>query len=136
MPLRDHFRPPFDKKTSWEGFHGSWPAVIVMALNRELPPRYLAEPRVHVGVSMEIDVTACDEEMPALPASGFGAHEGGVATAVWAPPRLTFTVATDLPDQYAYEVRVFDTWRERRLVLRSRSSAPRTRSGPRIAARS
>jgi predicted nucleic acid-binding protein len=40
MPLRDHFRPPLDKKTSWEGFHGAWPAVIVMALNRKLPPRY------------------------------------------------------------------------------------------------
>src|SRR5689334_18019207 len=80
MPLRDHFRPPLDKKTSWEGFHGSWPAVIVMALNRELPPRYLAEPRVHLGVSMEIDVTAFDKEMPAPTVLGFGGDEGGVAT--------------------------------------------------------
>jgi hypothetical protein len=61
--------------------------VIVMALNRELPPRYLAEPRVHLGVAMEIDVTAFDEGTPASPASGFGAKEGGVA---------------NLPDQYAY----------------------------------
>ena len=22
MPLRDHFRPPLDLITSWEGFHG------------------------------------------------------------------------------------------------------------------
>ncbi len=22
MPLRDHFRPPLDDLTSWEGFHG------------------------------------------------------------------------------------------------------------------
>ena len=132
MPLRDHFRPPLDKKTSWEGFYGSWPAVIVMALNRELPPRYLAEPRVHLGVSMEIDVTAFDEEMPAPPASGFGADEGGVATAtaVWAPPRPTFAVATDLPDQYAYEVRVFDTWRDRRLVAAVEIVSPANKDRP------
>ena len=131
MPLRDHFRPPLDKKTSWEGFHGSWPAVIVMALNRKLPPRYLAEPRVHLGVSMEIDVTAFDEEMPAPPASGFArTGEGGVATAVWAPPRPTFAVATDLPDQYAYEVRVFDTWRDRRLVAAVELVSPANKDRP------
>jgi hypothetical protein len=132
MPLRDHFRPPLDKKTSLEGFHGSWPAVIVMALNRELPPRYLAEPRVHLGVSMEIDVTAFDEEMPAPSASGFGADEGGVATetAVWAPPRPTFAVAADLPDQYAYEVRVFDTWRDRRLVAAVAIVSPANKDRP------
>jgi hypothetical protein len=106
--------------------------VIVMALNRELPPRYLAEPRVHLGVSMEIDVTAFDEEMPAPPASGFGADEGGVATAtaVWAPPRPTFAVATDLPDQYAYEVRVFDTWRDRRLVAAVEIVSPANKDRP------
>ena len=57
MPLRDHFRPPLDLKTSWEGFHGRWPAMIVMALNRKLPPGYAAEPRVPLGASMEIDVS-------------------------------------------------------------------------------
>jgi Protein of unknown function (DUF4058) len=130
MPLRDHFRPPLDKKTSWEGFHGSWPAVVVMALNRKLPPRYLAEPRVHLGAYMEIDVTAFDEEMPAPPASGFGADEGGVATAVWSPPQPTFAVATDLPDQYAYEVRVFDTWRDRRLVAAVEIVSPANKDRP------
>jgi hypothetical protein len=108
--------------------------VIVMALNRELPPRYLAEPRVHLGVSMEIDVTAFDEEIPAPPASGFGADEGGVATATataaWAPPRPTFAVATDLPDQYEYEVRVFDTWRDRRLVAAVEIVSPANKDRP------
>jgi len=37
MPLRDHFRPPLDDLTSWEGFHGQWPAMIVLALTRKLP---------------------------------------------------------------------------------------------------
>lgn len=116
MPLRDHFRPPLDKKTSWEGFHGSWPAAIVMALNRKLPPRYLAEPCIHLGVSMEIDVTASDEEMPAPSPSGFDTGAGGVAT--------------DPPDQYAYEVRVFDTWRDRRLVAAVEIVSPGNKDRP------
>ncbi len=116
MPLRDHFRPPLDKKTSWEGFHGAWPAVIVMALNRKLPPRYLAEPRVHLGASMEIDVTAFDEAISAPSAVGFGADEGGAAT--------------DLPDQYEYEVRLFDTWRDRRLVATVEIVSPANKDRP------
>ncbi len=56
MPLRDHFRPPLDEQTSWEGLHGGWPAMIVMDLNRNLPPRYIAAPRVHLGAAVRIDV--------------------------------------------------------------------------------
>ena len=49
MPLRDHFRPPVSKQASWEGFHGMWPASIVQQLRKQLPPGYVAEPRVHLG---------------------------------------------------------------------------------------
>ena len=55
MPLRDHFRPPLDELTSWEPFHGQWPAMIVLALARKLPRRYVAGPRVHAGAFVEID---------------------------------------------------------------------------------
>ncbi len=37
MPLRDHFRPPLADRRSWEGFHGGWPTMIVIGLNRKLP---------------------------------------------------------------------------------------------------
>jgi hypothetical protein len=57
MPLCDLFRPPLDDVTSWEGFHGAWPTVLVTALNRRLPPGYAAEPRVHLGAAFEIDVS-------------------------------------------------------------------------------
>jgi hypothetical protein len=56
VPLRDHFRPPVSKKSSWEGFHGMWPASIVRQLRKVLPQGYVAEPRVHLGTLMEIDV--------------------------------------------------------------------------------
>jgi hypothetical protein len=49
MPLRDHFRPPLDDITSWDGFYGCWPAVIVKGLFHTLPPSYSAGPRIHLG---------------------------------------------------------------------------------------
>jgi hypothetical protein len=51
MPLRDHFRAPLDDLTSWEGFHGQWPAMIVLALARQLPCRYITAPRLQTSVN-------------------------------------------------------------------------------------
>jgi Protein of unknown function (DUF4058) len=56
MPLRDHFRSPLSDRRSWDGLHGAWPAMIVIGLNRNLPQRYVAEPLVHLGSSIEVDV--------------------------------------------------------------------------------
>src|SRR5215471_17045377 len=100
MPLRDHFRSPLDDLTSWEGFHGQWPAMIVQALARKLPPRYVAAPHVHAGAFVAIDVATHETDDPdsAPPEAGNGTG-GGVATAVWAPARPTLAVATDLPEQ-------------------------------------
>jgi hypothetical protein len=102
--------------------------VIVMALNRKLPPRYVAAPRVHLGAYMEIDVSAHDKDLPATFAPTTGG--GGVATATWAPPRPTFDVVTDLPDQDTYEVRVYDTKRHRRLVAAVEIVSPANKDRP------
>ncbi|MBI2805463.1 MAG: hypothetical protein HYX68_10845 [Planctomycetes bacterium] len=59
MPLRDHFRPPLPNARSWDEVHGQWPAMMVLALNRKLPGRYIASPQVHLGSVAEI--TAIDE---------------------------------------------------------------------------
>src|SRR5207237_10500161 len=91
-------------------------AMIVAGLSRKLPERYIAEPRVHLGWSIEIDVATFDEDELEAMAAGRGDNGGGVATVVWAPPRPTLTVATDLPDLDAYEVRVYDDEGARRLV--------------------
>src|SRR3954469_18824015 len=104
MPLRDHFRPPLDDLRRWEGFHATWPMMIVASLRRKLPRRYFAEPRVHSGASAEIDVATFENEGEgALSAGDSNDNGGGVATAVWAPPRPTLAVATDLPAQDVYE---------------------------------
>jgi hypothetical protein len=98
----------------WEGFHATWPVMIVSILRKKLPSRYFAEPRVHSGASAEIDVTTFENEGEGVLAAGN--DNGGVATAVWAPPRPTFSVITDLPAQDEYEVRVYDEKRHCRLV--------------------
>ena len=115
MPLRDHFRPPLSDLRSWEGLHGGWPMMIVASLGRSLPARYVAEPQVHLGPSIEVDVATYEGDDPDPLAMGEG-EQGGVATAVWAAPEPTFAVATDLPDLDEYEVRVYDTRHGRRLV--------------------
>jgi hypothetical protein len=84
MPLRDYFRPPLDLVTSWEGFYGGWPAVTVLHLRKLLPSGYVAEPRVHFGSQVEIDVTAF-QKYEAPPLSRLTKRNAGMPTAVWAP---------------------------------------------------
>src|SRR3954453_21691345 len=114
MPLRVPSPPPLDDLTSWEGFHGQWPAVIVQYLRKRLPAGFVAEPRVHSGSQVEIDVAAFEKVEPA---SLFPSNEGngGVATAVWAPPQPTMAIETELSDYDEYEVRIYDAQRGRRL---------------------
>ena len=130
MPLRDHFRPPLDDFTSWDLFHGQWPAMIVMSLERSLPPRYYAGPRVHVGTVAEIDIGTF-EEKHAMGASWSPRNgNGGAATAVLAPSEPTLSITTDFPDLPEYEVRVFDKDRGRRLVAAIEIVSPANKDRP------
>lgn len=129
MPLRDHFRPPLDDRSSWEGFHGGWPMVIVQHLRVLLPAGYVAEPRVHCGPQVEIDVAAFENEGASeRPTAGNG--EGGAATAVWAPPRPSVSVETKLREQDEYEVRVYDARRRRHLVAAIEIVSPANKDRP------
>src|SRR5437868_6218163 len=131
MPLRDHFRSPLDDLRHWEGFHATWPVMIVALLRRKLPCRYFAEPRVHSGSSAEIDVaTFEDEKEGALAADDANENGGGIATAVWAPPRPTLAVVTDLPAQDVYEVLVYDEKRHCRLVAAVEIVSPANKDRP------
>lgn len=129
MPLRDHFRPPISKASSWEGFHGMWPAMIVQRLVPQLPDGFTAEPRVHLGSYFEIDVSAYKDQEP-RPEFGADKVAGGVATATWAPPEPTLIVDTDLTDQYEYEVKVYDQSRGRVLVAAVELVSPANKDRP------
>jgi hypothetical protein len=131
MPLRDHFRPPLDNMRHWEALHGGWPMMIVASLRRKLPRRYFAEPWVHLGSSAEIDVATFEDEGEEVLSTGNGNDSGGgVATAVWAPSRPTLIVATDLPVQDVYEVRVYDEKRHSRLVAAVEIVSPANKDRP------
>jgi hypothetical protein len=128
VPLRDHFRPPLDDAHSWEELHGQWPAVIVQHLRKHLPQGYEAAPRVHLGAEVEIDLAAFekDERPSTQPERG----NGGVAAAVWAPPRPSLAVETTLADYDEYEVRIYDAKRHRRLVAAIEIVSPANKDRP------
>ncbi len=131
MALRDHFRPPLDDLRHWEGFHATWPVMIVALLRRQLPPRYFAEPRVHTGASAEIGVATFEDEGDDLVAGGAANNNGGgVATAIWAPPQPALVAVTDLPSQDVYEVLVYDEKRHCRLVAAVEIVSPANKDRP------
>lgn len=130
MPLRDHWRTPLDDRTSWDGFHGQWPSMIVMALSRQLPADYVAAPHIHLGSSVGVDVATYREDDPGPPSTGRSGEGGGVATVVWAPPEPTLAIPAELPDQDEYEVRVYDTRRNRQYVAAIEIVSPANKDRP------
>jgi hypothetical protein len=101
MPLRDHFHMPLRGLCTWESFHSGWANEIVRQLNRSLPAGYVARPNVKLGVDVGADVGTLSEakQKPEDEA-------GGVATAVWAPPKPTLSAAVDFSQLDVFEVQV------------------------------
>src|SRR4051794_6512873 len=56
--------PPLSETKRWDALHGQWPAMIVQDLNRRLPSRFVASPRIHLGPGpeFEVDVSASDTD--------------------------------------------------------------------------
>jgi hypothetical protein len=109
MPLRDHFHPPITTRHSWEGFHASWPLMLVARLFPHLPPGYSAEPRVRLGTYYELDVGTFENEPSA-------SESGGVATLSLTAPTPSQVIDVDIGEQFEYEVLVFDLNRDRQIV--------------------
>jgi hypothetical protein len=131
MPLRDHFRPPVSKRSSWEGFHGLWPGIIVQQLARRLPDGFVAEPRVHLGSFYEIDVCTFEQNEEGEAVFGYEWESNvGIATVPQALPVPTLTLDAEFPEQYAYEVLIFDLERDRRLVAAIEIVSPANKDRP------
>jgi Protein of unknown function (DUF4058) len=128
MPLRDHFRSPLDDVHSWDELHGMWPAMIVRQLVNVLPEPYFAAPGVHLGTLYEVDVGTYREPNPKTIDSDVGG--GGVAVATYAPPKPTLTLEPRLPNQDVYEVRIYDSRRNRRLVAAIEIVSPSNKDRP------
>ena len=130
MALRDHFHPPISKRSSWEGFHGLWPATMVQQLVKQLPEGYVAEPRVHLGSFFEIDVSAYENASIDTHSNSFGDLNGGVATATYAPPAPSLDIDMEIPEQYDYEVLIYDVERDRKLVAAVEIVSPANKDRP------
>ena len=130
MPLRDHFRSPVADRHSWDEVHGGWPMVIVQGLARRLPKRYTAAPQVHLGAFAQVDVTAFEHEEETSRDLTSPSSNGGVATAVWSPARPGLAIATELPAQDEYEVRIYDERHGRRLVAAIEIVSPANKDRP------
>jgi hypothetical protein len=104
--------------------------MVVMGLSRKLPRRYAAEPGIHQGWSIEVDVGTYEEDDAGFSPGGGEDNGGGVATAVWAPPKPTLTVATDLGSLDEYEVRVYDDGSGHRLVAAVEIVSPSNKDWP------
>src|SRR5262245_47692848 len=127
MPLLDHFHPPLYPRWSYESFHSGWAWELAGQLNlRPLPPRFLAEANVHIGITVATDVGAFDRDEPV---EGDGS-DGTVATAVWAPPQPPLVVPVDFSGLEAFEVRVYDQERARTLVAAVELVSPRNKDRP------
>ena len=126
MPLRDHFRPPVEKRHSWDELHGGWPAMIVQRLFAILPESFAAAPVVHLGAAFEIDVSDHQQDVPVeAPMAG-----GGDAVASHAPSQPTQTFEIELPDQDDDEVRIYDDRLGRRLVAAIELISPANKDRP------
>ncbi len=127
MPLRDHFRSPVNDTHSRDEVHGGWPMEIARNLFTILPAGFRAAPKVYLGSSFEVDVSTYESGEPAaqgVPDSG----DGNTSTLTALAP--TFTAQADLADQDEYEVRIFDTERNRRLVAAIEIVSPSNKDCP------
>ena len=106
-----------------------WPGNIVQQLRSKLPEGYLAEPRVRLGAEFEIDIGAMEYEPgPFEPSSDSGG--AGLATMAYPVAKPDLTVATELPEQYEYEVRIYDVTEERTLVAAIEFVSPANKDRP------
>jgi hypothetical protein len=101
MPLRDHFHLPLRGLCTWDSFQSGWTNEIVRHLNKSLPSEYVARPNVKLGVDVEADVGTLERTGQRGLDNG-----GGVATAVWAPPTPTISIAVDFQHLDVFEVQV------------------------------
>jgi hypothetical protein len=102
---------------------------IIRELNKTLPPQYRAAPTVHLGREAEIDIGTFDKQ-PSLRAGRLEDDNGGVAVAVWTPSEPTLAVETDLADFDEFEVRVYDTSQDQRLVAAIELISPGNKDRP------
>ncbi|MBI3410726.1 MAG: DUF4058 family protein [Planctomycetes bacterium] len=126
MPLLDHFHPPLSERRHWEAFHSRWASAIADDLNgKGLPENLFAEPTVHIGGQVQVDVATFDEDgQPS--ANGSGSIQtlqqvSKVAAPNWVIPAV-------FPD--SFEVQVINTEGGPKLVAAIELVSPSNKDRP------
>lgn len=126
MPLLDHFHPPLSERRHWEAFHSRWASAIADELNgKGLPENFFAEPTVHIGGQVQVDVATFDEE---------GAASANGSASIQTLQQATKTAAPDwvipavFPD--SFEVQVISTEGGPRLVAAIELVSPSNKDRP------
>jgi hypothetical protein len=104
MPLLDYSRPPLRNLPPYRSLNAQWGAALCTTLNGgSLPPGYRAFPEMSAGIGLEADVATYEGAEQHSAGNG----DGGVATAVWAPPRPPLVAPVDFSDLESLEVKVY-----------------------------
>ncbi|MCI0637858.1 MAG: DUF4058 family protein [Gemmataceae bacterium] len=125
MPLLDHFHPPLSERRHWEAFHARWASALADDLNQQgLPEHLFAEPTVHIGGSVEVDVATLEESAEK------SAHGGTPIatlpqTSVSAPSWVIPAVFSD-----SFEVQVINTEGGPKLVAAIELVSPSNKDRP------
>jgi hypothetical protein len=128
MPLRDHYHPPVFLQVNPEGLHGFWPSHMIRQLNRYMPAEYRAEPTVHSGTLVEVDVAAFESDF-ARPWDGSD-NSGGVAVSPWKVSAPSLDLEVEYLEPAEYEVRIYDAARHRTLVAAIELVSPSNKDRP------
>lgn len=105
-----------------------WPAIIVRQIHKILPEPYFAEPGVHLGTLYEVEIGTYHEGAEETRVAETG--KSPVAVAAYAPPEPSLTLEPRLPDQDVYEVRIYNSSRDRRLVAAIEIVSPSNKDRP------
>ncbi|CAN5311837.1 hypothetical protein BH10PLA2_BH10PLA2_07030 [soil metagenome] len=122
MPLRDHFRSPLDDVRSWNGLHGMWPAMNVLHLVKTLPEPYYAIPSVHLGSVLEVDMRNYSDSSDR--------ETVDIALSTYVPQKPTLTLEPVIQNPDTYEVRIYDSRRNRDLVAAIEIVCPSNKDRP------
>jgi hypothetical protein len=102
MPLLDHFHPPLSERRHWQAFHARWASALADQLNdKGLPDNLFAEPTVHIGGQVQVDVATFDG---ATAGRAEPSAHGPVVTLPQAPPAPAWVIPAVFADSFEVQV--------------------------------
>jgi hypothetical protein len=129
MPLYDHAKSR--RLIPWKPFHDNWVIKMVDRLNETvLSSRFTSMSGSHLGIEVEIDVAALEREAVSTSLQAAGGNGVAVAPLVYAPPAPPLTAGVSFTDEGVFEVRVYHTGSDWRVVAAVELVSERNKDRP------